>query len=325
MLCGANMDLRQLEIIKAIAESGSFTSAGEKLGVSQSAISRQVLALERELREAVFLRVGRSVRITSAGEELLRLSQRMFQDLNETVERITDYDRPLTGSLRLAGGMTVSLYVFPVLLREFRRAHPLVDVKITAGSSDKCCAMVRSGTADLGLVTMPLDEPDLVVTPALEEELLLVTALSHPLARKRRIQPSDLRGEPFVLFEAGSNSRRIVDDFLHREQIEPSVVTDSENVELLKNLARAGLGVTVVPYQAVARETSGGQLFCSRIHGVSLIRRTAWVHAKASRAPRAVQEMLRTLERIKPRLRLAPQTRAKPAADAEPAPSRAPV
>lgn len=320
------MDLRQLEIIKAIAESGSFTSAGQKLGISQSAVSRQVLALERELREAIFLRVGRRVRITSVGEELLRLSQRVFQDLNETVERITDHERALAGSLRLAGGMTVSLYVFPVLLREFRRVHPLVDVKISAGSSDKCCAMVRAGTVDLGLVTMPLDEPDLVVTPALEEEMLLVTAASHPLARKRRILPSDLRGEHFVLLETGSSSRRIVDEFLHREQIEPSVVTDSENVELLKNLARAGLGITIVPYQAVARETAAGQLFCTRIHGVSLIRRTGWVHAKASRAPRAVQEMMGTLDRIKPRLRLAPQTRARAvAASSDDARLRPPV
>jgi DNA-binding transcriptional LysR family regulator len=301
------MDLRQLEIIRAIAETGSFTEAGKRLAVSQSAISRQVLALERELRESVFLRVGRRVRITSAGEALVQLSHRVFQDLADTVERITDQERALVGSLRLAGGMTVSLYVFPALLREFGRAHPQVDVKIFAGPTDRCITMIRSGAADLGLLTLPIDEdPDLVVMPALEEELLLVTATTHRLARKRRVLPRDLRGESFVLFEAGSTSRRIVDEFLRREQIEPRVVTDTENVELLKHLAGAGLGVTIVPYQAVARETAAGQLFCSRIQGASLVRRTGWVHARTPRVPRTVQGMLRAFDSLKPRLRLAP-------------------
>jgi DNA-binding transcriptional LysR family regulator len=308
---GKGMDLRQLEIIRAIAETGSFTDAGKRLAVSQSAISRQVLALERELRENVFLRVGRRVRITSAGEALLHLSHRVFQDLAETVDRITDQERSLVGSLRLAGGMTVSLYLFPTLLREFGRAHPQVDVKITAGPTDKCLALIRAGTADLGLLTLPVDDSDLVVTPALDEELLLVTAITHPLARKRRVFPRDLRGERFVLFEAGSTSRRIVDDFLRREQIEPRVVTDTENVELLKNLARAELGVTIVPYQAVAREIAAGQLFCTRIQGTSLVRRTGWVHARTTRVPRAVQEVLRIFDQLKPRLKLAPPTRAK--------------
>jgi DNA-binding transcriptional LysR family regulator len=310
------MDLRQLEIIRAIADTGSFTEAGKRLSVSQSAISRQVIALERELRESVFLRVGRRVRITAAGEALLQLSHRVFQDLTDTVDRITDQERALVGSLRLAGGMTVSLYLFPTLLRAFGRAHPQVEVKITAGPTDKCLALIRGGAADLGLLTLPVDDSDLVVTPALEEELLLVTAVTHPLAGKRRVFPRDLRGERFVLFEAGSTSRRIVDDFLRREQIEPHVVTDTENVELLKNLARAELGVTIVPYQAVAREIAAGQLFCSRIQGASLVRRTGWVHARTPRVPRAVQEILRTFDQLKPRLRLAPPSRGKPQAGA---------
>lgn len=115
------MDLRQLEIIRAIAETGSFTAAGERLHVSQSAISRQILMLEDELQEPVFLRVGRRVRITAAGESLLQLSHRIFQDMKDTVDQISDHARPLVGSMQLAGGMTVCLYVFPALMREFGR------------------------------------------------------------------------------------------------------------------------------------------------------------------------------------------------------------
>ena len=91
------MDLRQLEILQAIAETGSFTACGRKLHVSQSAISRQVLLLEEELGEPLFLRVGRQVRMTPTAESLVQLGQRVFQDLRDTVGTITDRTRSSRG------------------------------------------------------------------------------------------------------------------------------------------------------------------------------------------------------------------------------------
>ena len=85
------MDLRQLEILQAIAETGSFTACGRKLHVSQSAISRQIALLEDELGEPLFLRVGRQVRMTPAAESLVQLGQRVFQDVRDTVGAITDH------------------------------------------------------------------------------------------------------------------------------------------------------------------------------------------------------------------------------------------
>jgi DNA-binding transcriptional LysR family regulator len=298
------MDLRQLEIIRAIAEAGSFTGAGERLHVSQSAISRQILLLEDELSEAVFLRVGRRIRITPAGEALLQLSYRVFQDLKDTVSIIGDSRQALRGPVRLVGGMTVSLYVFPTLLREFRRLHPHAEIKIWAGATDRCIAAIRSGNADLGLLTLPIDATDLVAIPAIEEELLLVASASHPLARKKRIAAQDLKRQNFILFESGSNTRRVIDDFFLRERLDPQIVMETENVEIIKALVRTNLGVTIISFQAVAREHASGQLFCARITGQELVRRTGWVYAKANRVPRAVQEVLAAFERIRPRLKL---------------------
>src|SRR5947199_6325479 len=111
------MDLRQLEILQAIAETGSFTACGRKLHVSQSAISRQILLLEEELGEPLFLRMGRHVRMTPAAQHLMQLGQRVFRDVRETLDSITDRTRALKGMLRLPGGMTVCVYVFPPLLQ----------------------------------------------------------------------------------------------------------------------------------------------------------------------------------------------------------------
>lgn len=300
------MDLRQLEILQAIAETGSFTACGRKLHVSQSAISRQILLLEEELGEPLFLRVGRHVRMTPAAESLVQLGQRVFQDIRDSVGAITDRTRGLKGPLRLAGGMTVCLYVFPPLLKRLKKVHPQLDLRLTVATAGQSVEGIRAGRVDAGLLTLPIEESDLVTVPVLREELLLLTMPSHPLARKKRINPDDLAGQPFVLFEPGSATRRVIDSFFVTQKIEQTVVMETENVEIIKAMVKTDLGIGIVPYQSIAREVRSGQFFCARIEGHELVRETGWVYVRANRVPRMIHELLTAFEEIKGRLLLAP-------------------
>jgi DNA-binding transcriptional LysR family regulator len=303
------MDLRQLEILQTIAETGSFTACGRKLHVSQSAISRQIALLEEELGEPLFLRVGRHVRMTAAAESLVQLGQRVFQDVRDTVGAITDRTRALRGTLRLVGGMTVCLYVFPPLLEHLKRVHPELDVRVTVASATRSVEEIRAGRMDAGLLTLPVEESDLVTMPVLREELLLVTMPTHPLAKKKKILPQDLASEPFILFEAGSATRRVIDSFFVTEKIEPTIVMDTENVEIIKAMVKTGLGIGIVPYQAIAREVRAKQFFCARIEGHELVRETGWVYGSANRVPRVIHELLKVFEETRSRLELAPKDR----------------
>jgi DNA-binding transcriptional LysR family regulator len=296
------MDLRQLEILQAIAETGSFTASGRKLHVSQSAISRQILLLEDELGEPLFLRVGRQVRMTPAAEKLVQLGQRVFQDVQETVGAITDRTRELRGTLRLSGGMTVCLYVFPPLLKQLRRTHPKLDVQLTVAPAGRSIEEIRTGHVDAGLLTLPVEHADLITLPVLREELLILTMPTHPLARRKKIMPQDLAGEPFVLFEPGSGTRRVIDRFFLSENLEPHIVMDTENVEIIKAMVKTGLGIGIVPYMAIAREVRARQFFCARVEGHELVRETGWVYRRASRPPRMIEEMLSAFEKVRGRL-----------------------
>jgi DNA-binding transcriptional LysR family regulator len=301
------VDLRQLEILRAVAQTGSFTSAGEQLHLSQSAVSRQILLLEEELGEPLFLRVGRTVRMTAAAESLVQLGKRVFQDVRETVGIITDRTRELRGTLRLSGGMTVCLYVFPPLLKHLRRTHPQLDVRLRVATAEQSIHEIRAGRVDAGLLTLPIEESDLVTVPVMREELLVVMPPRHPLARRRRVAPRDLAGQPFVLFEVGSATRRVIDQFFASEKIEPTIVMDTENVEIIKAMVKTGLGIGIVPYQAIAREVQLGQFFCARAEGHELVRETGWVYARATRTPRMIDELLTAFQHIQTRLHLAPR------------------
>jgi LysR family transcriptional regulator, putative pyruvate carboxylase regulator len=298
------VDLRQLEILQAIAQTGSFSACGRKLHVSQSAISRQILLLEDELGETLFLRAGRQVRMTPAAETLVQLGHRVFQDLGETIGAITDRTRALTGTLRLSGGMTVCLYVFPLLLKHLRHAHPRLDVRVTVATAGRSAHEIRAGRVDAGLLTLPVEGTDLVTVPVLREELLVVATPNHPIAKRRRIVPSDLADAPFVLFEPGSATRRVIDEFFVAQRLEPAIVMDTENVEIIKAMVKTGLGISILPFQAVAREVRAGQFFCARLEGHTLVRETGWVYARSNRVPRVIQELLSAFDAIRSRLRV---------------------
>jgi DNA-binding transcriptional LysR family regulator len=244
--------------------------------------------------------------MTPAAESLVQLGQRVFLDVRETVGAITDRTSELRGTLRLSGGMTVCLYVFPALLKHLRRVHPNLDVRLTVATAGQSLKEIRGGRIDAGLLTLPIDESDVVAVPVLREELLLITTPTHPLARRRRATPRDLATQPFVLFEIGSATRRVIDRFFASENIEPTVVMDTENVEIIKAMVKTGMGIGIVPYQAVAREVRAGQLFCTRIEGHQLVRETGWVYGRANRIPRMIQELVSAFETIRGRLRLAP-------------------
>jgi DNA-binding transcriptional LysR family regulator len=303
------MDLRQLEILQAIAETGSFTACGRKLHVSQSAISRQIALLEEELGEPLFLRVGRQVRMTPAAEALVQLGQRVFQDVRDTVANVTDRTRELRGTLRLSGGMTVCLYIFPTLVKQLRRDHPKLDVRMMVAMAGRSVEEIRAGHVDAGLLTLPVEEADLVTLPVLREELLLVTMPGHPLAKRKKVTPQDVAGEPFVLFEAGSGTRRVIDRFFLSENIEPNVVMETENVEIIKAMVKTGLGIGIVPYIAVAREVRARQFFMTRIDGHELSRETGWVYPRANRTPRMIDELLAAFEKVRERIPLAAPAR----------------
>ena len=137
-----------------------------------------------------------------------------------------------------------------------------------------------------------------MATPVLQEELLVVTYPAHPLARRRQIAPADLNRQPFVMFETGSITRRLVNEFFTREGIEAEIVMETENVEIIKAMVRTGLGIGIIPWQAAAADVKAKQLFASRITGYPLSRQTGWLYPKMSRLPRAVTEVIRVFEEV---------------------------
>ena len=155
-------------------------------------------------------------------------------------------------------------------------------------------------------MTLPVETNDLESVPVLEEELLLITYPAHPLAKKRAIRPADLTRQPFILFETGSITRRLVEEFFTRERIEPEIVMETENVEIIKAMVRQRARHQHHPVAGGRPPTcTPSSCICSRIAGHALHRQTGWLYPKMRRLPRAVSEVMRVFEQIRPKFEAA--------------------
>jgi DNA-binding transcriptional LysR family regulator len=293
------MDVRQLEMFRAVAEEGGFTRAAQRLNVSQSAVSRQVKLLEEELGGLLLHRSGKGVTLTGQGELLLKAANRIHRDIQDVAWQISETQKLQRGMLSLGGGMTVCMYVLPRLLKKFRSLYKDVELRVTSGTSETILRLVRNHQVDLGLLTLPVVAADLEVQPVLKEEMVVVTAARHPLSRERTVEAKSLGRYPLILFERGSNTRKVLDQFFLEQEIPVDVAMETENVEIIKAMVASGLGITVIPYAAIAQDMRAGRFDWARVRGRRLYREAGWVYLKSDHVPRAILEMLRVFDLIK--------------------------
>lgn len=296
------MDLRQLDMFKAVAEEGSFTSAARKLHVSQSAVSRQVKLLEDELGGRLLHRGPRGVTLTREGELMLSLAHRLNREVKDVVAQIAETQHLLRGSLTVAGGMTVCLHVLPQVLRKYRTTYKGVDLKIVTGRNEAILTLLRAHEVDLALLTLPVPERDFHVIPVLKEEMVVVTAPNHPLAGERSVDVETLASHPQILYEVGSNTRRVQDRLFAQTDRPLNVAMETENVEITKAMVGAGLGITLIPYAAIAREVRSGRFAIIRVRGQRLFRQAGWVYLASDYVPPPITAMLELFDSMKTRI-----------------------
>lgn len=293
------MDLRQLEMLRAVAENSSFTLAGQQLHVAQSAISRKIKLLEDELGEKMFKRVNKRIFLTPAGGVMLRYANRIFQQIRDASLEITDLAQLNQGLLRVGSGMTACMYLLPPVIEKFQARYPNVDIQVQTGTAALMLPKVRDGSIDIGVVTLPVDVPDLETVLCTREEMVLVASpKNRKLAGRHVIRPEELPALKMILFHPSTSTRKLIDDYFARMGIAPSVVMESENVATIKPLVRINLGMSILPLPSVSAEVKRGELICLRMAGEKLTREIGLVFHKSHYHPKLLLEFIALFQQI---------------------------
>src|SRR5262245_39507553 len=269
------MDLRRLGVFREAALARSFTRAAARLHLTQSAVSHQIKALEAEVGEPLFHRSRRGVSLTERGVLLLEHVAELLEAAQRVEVALGAAAAP-AGRVRVAAATQALVHLFVPFFEAFMRAHPGIEVTFrTTASTDLTIADLKSGGADAGFASLPLEPSSLTVTPLFEDELVLVVGYAHPLAGRDEVGIDEIGGERFVLFERGASIRRATDRFFAEAGLRPALALESNDTDFIKLMVERGLGISLLPAWAVKDEVAWGWLSRARLRGRRLRRSVA--------------------------------------------------
>jgi len=286
------MTLRQLQLFCAVAQTGSTTAAGESVALSQSATSAALNELESILGARLFDRVGKRLVLNDDGRALLPNARALLDGAHGIEDGFRTARGAAQADLRLGASTTIGNYVLPGLLAAFRQRVPGSLLQVRVGNTQEIAIAVADFAIDLGLIEGPCHVPDLAVLPWMKDELVIVAAPTHPLARaarRARLTVNQLRSWSWLLREPGSGTREAVEHVLlpHLQHLPTDMTLGSS--EAIKNAAVQGLGVSCLSRCVVQDLVAAKRLVVLPTALPRLTRRFALIHHRKKLLSAALQ------------------------------------
>ncbi|KUJ85480.1 LysR family transcriptional regulator [Ruegeria marisrubri] len=286
--------LRQLDIFRTVARTGSYTRAAEELHLTQPAVFAQVRQLEEHLQTPLIERIGKMLHLTVAGETVLASARTILDEVASLEMRLADLKGLKRGRLALCIVSTAK-YDIPGRLGPFSRANPGIDIALTVGNREELLARFAANEDDLYILGTVPETLQAEWRPYAANPLVVVAAPEHRLAGRKGLGPEDIASEPFILRESGSGTRAAMERYFDENGIAPPVTMELGANEAVKEAVRTGLGLSVVSRGSAELELETGRLVALDIKGFPILRHwhVAWPRGKRlSPAAEAFLDML---------------------------------
>ncbi|MBI4506961.1 MAG: LysR family transcriptional regulator [Chloroflexi bacterium] len=277
------MLLAQIEAFVAVARHGHLGRAAEALFVSQPTVTLRIKGLERTLKDQLFIRSARGMRLTEAGKAFLPHAERALHTLRQGRTAIESVRSGRGGRLVVGATPAVSTYVLPNLLARFTAEHPEIEIVVRTGHSEQVLEMILADQVQLGLMRL-IQHPDLAVTRLYEDELVLVVPPGHALCTGRPMPVAALADQRLILFDHTSSYYEVTHALFATAGVRPRSVMELDNIEAAKKMVECRLGIALLPRAAVAREVAAGLLIALPLVDAPPLRR-AIVAARRAAEP----------------------------------------
>jgi len=237
--------LRQLQIFIALAEYKNISRVAEALHISQPSVSIQLKNLTEVFDIQLYQVNGRSIELTEAGEAALQTANEMFFGLNKLQIELDNFKGVKTGILRL-GVVSTAKYFLPILLGQFCKRYPLIDVELNVGNRQQIIKRFNQNKDDYYVFSKCPESDNLIAEPFLDNPLVVVAPANHELTKKMPISLNRLSHYPFLLREIGSGTRRCIDEFCKQHKLKLNTKMTIESNEAIKHSVAAELGLAIL-------------------------------------------------------------------------------
>ena len=254
---------RRLQAFRAVAKHRSFTKAADALCMTQPAVTFQIKQLEDHFNARLFDRAGGRITLTPAGLVALGYAERILDLCDELDAKVRELTGCEVGPLTIGASTTIAEFLLPRIVGEFKSRHPGIVPQLVVANSEVVQARVAERSLDLGFIEGDSHLPTLVTDVCCDDELQVVCAPSHPLARQKSVALETLPGFPYVIREQGSGTREVIDHYLQKAGLSVDsleIIMEATSPEALKGLVATGLGFTIMSSAIVEKEVRLGDL-----------------------------------------------------------------
>jgi len=295
------INFNQLRVFHQVAKNMNFTAAAKKLFITQPAVTANIRLFEGFCDLKLFLKRGRKIYLTDEGKVLYDYARKVFEYEKEIENLIDDMKELKRGTLRLGTSKTYARYFMPFLITSFRKAYPQIKIQLDEGSSLDIIHSLLDLKNEMAVIAKVEDNPDICFIPFSQEEVVLILAPEHPLARKRSITPAELAEEPIITKERGSGTRNLVNTLFEDNGISPEILMETSNAEFIKQLVQRGDGVSFVVKETAAAELQEKKLVTVPIKGQRIFLDVSIAYLKDQNLSPSAQAFLDILLKIAPK------------------------
>jgi DNA-binding transcriptional LysR family regulator len=294
--------IKQIQTFIEVAKEKSISKAAENLFVSQPAISMQIKQLEEVFGLALIEPIGRNIQLTKAGLEFLERAQAATAELK-------DLEAAMAGHLNLGKGhiflgiVSTTKYFVPMLLVEFRKLFPGIQVSLKIDNRENILAMLGRNEVDLVIMGRVPKEMDCIATPFATNPMAIVSGPTHPMSRRKQAKFSDLHDQEFVVREIGSGTRQAMERMFAFHQTKLNIAMEMPSNETIKQAVMAGMGLSFLSLRTVRHELASGHIVLLDIVGLPHIGHWYITHrAQKKLAPAAMAFKEFVIEQAGPRI-----------------------
>lgn len=287
------IDLNAVNIFLTVAEYNSFSEAGRKLNLSQPAVSQSIHNLEHQFGVQLFIRRGRSVRLTEAGQLLHGLGQELLTNANRMEETMHSLQGTVVGEMTIGCSTTSGKYLLPGLIAKFRQRYPQLRINVTVTGRDSVIRKIISGDFPLGVSSKLIEHSDLEYQDFFTDDVILIVPKDHRWARFRHVYPDDLLEEPIILREDVAGTREVLMEGLRQHDILPdmlNVAMTLGNAEAIEMAVEESLGISFISRLAAQRGLELGRIVEVAVEGMQLKRKIFLVRNRRFPPTRAQAE-----------------------------------
>jgi len=254
------INLNKLSVFYHSAKNLNFTNAAKELFITQPAVTIHMKSFEGYCNLMLFKKKGRKVYLTAEGEALYEYAQKIFEYEKEIENAIEDMRELKRGILRLGTTKTYARFFMPFLIASFHEAYPNIKIQLNEGSSLEMTRSLLDFKIEVAIIAKAEENPHVCFVPFSKEELVVIVAPNHHLARQKSISFKKLEKEPIIMKETGSGTRKLVNELFAGKGCVPNVLMETGNTEFIKQLVERGEGVSFLVREAVALELQEGKL-----------------------------------------------------------------